>query len=53
MMKNGVTFYGRDTALNTSCSEVKRKSKMLPLETSNTQKNEYQRLGFIKSGKLN
>ena len=41
MMKYGVTFYGRHTTLNISCSEVKYKYKRLPLGTQNTQKNEH------------
>ena len=40
MLKYGETFYGRQTALNTRCSEVKEKSKSLSLETKNTQKSE-------------
>ena len=37
-MKYGETFYGHHMALNTSCSEVKYKSKWLPLEAKNTHK---------------
>ena len=40
---------GRHEALKTNGSEVKLKSRRLPLETKNTQKNENRRLGFIKS----
>ena len=42
------TFNGRHTAFNTSCSNVKYNSKILHLETKNTQKVESRRLGFIK-----
>ena len=49
MVKYGETYYGRHTVLDTSCSEVKKKTTRLPLETENIQRTGNQKLGFIKS----
>ena len=40
MVKYEETFYGSHKLPNASCSEVKWKSRMLLLETKNTEKNE-------------
>ena len=43
------TFYDLHTALNTSCSELRYTSKMMPLETEDIEKNENRSPGLTET----